>query len=315
MTQMPRHIEIAMEYGIIQDGRTLEDYLMEAVENNGYETICIWGVQGSGKSNRALQMSYWIYKDWAKVLDNIVFKPSEIVERLEALPDNKRISCLVWDDVGVHYPSSKFKTDIQEYEAIDATWAAIRTKVAVVILTIPLITRLAKNLRDNITFEVFLGRNQKEMMKRVFHLPGLDSIQTNFFKITVEWPSKFDLYKVPPGVWRDYWAMRIRLANEAIATLKGATNMDNLEGFMPVKDAATIAKLNPNTLQQAISRGVYRGRKINGLLHILLEDLNQYLEGKGIEAVEYTPHTDINKYIRREKTHRKKVLSGKQTAI
>jgi len=196
----------------------------------------------------------------------------------------------MWDDVGVHYTSSRFKTDILEYEAVDSVWAAIRTKVAVVILTIPMIGRLAKNLKDNLTFEVYLGRNQKEMIKRLFYLPGLDSITPNFFKITVEYPGAFDLYDVPPWVWAKYWKMRVKLTNEAIATLKGATNMEELEGYISVKEAASWSRLNPTSIQQAISRGVYSGRKINRVLHILREDMNAYLSIKGKEPLPI-PHS------------------------
>jgi hypothetical protein len=287
------HIQLAIKFGIIVQGNTLEEYIREAVAKSGYETVCIWGVQGSGKSNRAMQIAYWIYKDWGRVLENIIFKPSELVERLEAVPDNERIPCLIWDDVGVHYPSSKFKTDIKEYEAVDEMWAAIRTKVSVIILTIPLINRLAKNLKDNITFEVFLGRNQYEIIKRVYHLPGTDQIYSNFFKVNVEWPGEFNLFFVPLGIWKRYWSMRLKLTNEAIENLKGVTDMEVSEDYLPVKDAALLAGVNPNTLQQSISRGVYRGRKFNDLLYIRIEDLNQYLESKG--KPNYTPHNYIMK--------------------
>lgn len=279
--RIPRHIELAYEYGSLKKDYTLRDYMLEAVDQNGYETILNWGVQGSGKSSRMLQMGYWIYQDWDLVLDNIIFKPSELVRRLEALEEDVRIPCLMWDDVGVHYTSSRFKTDIQEYEAVDSVWAAIRTKVGVIILTIPNVVRLAKNLKDNLTFEVYLGRNQKEMIKRLFYLPGLDSLTPNFFKITVEYPGVFNLYDVPPWAWAKYWKMRLRLTNEAIATLKGATNMEDTTDYIPVKDAALHARLNPTTIQQAISRGVYSGHKINGVLHILREDMNEYLDIKG----------------------------------
>ena len=62
MEKVQRHIKLAYDYGIIKSGFTLEDYIIEAVEKNGYETIGIWGVQGSGKSSRMLQMGYWVFR-------------------------------------------------------------------------------------------------------------------------------------------------------------------------------------------------------------------------------------------------------------
>jgi len=264
--RIPEHVNLANQFGIVKLGYTLEDYLIEAVNENGYETVCIWGVQGSGKSNRSLQMGYWIYEDWNKVLDNIIFKPSELVKRLEATPDDERIPCLIWDDVGVHYPSSKFKTDIKEYEAVDEVWAAIRTKVAVVVLTIPLVNRLAKNLRDNLTFEIYLGRNQKEIINRIYHLPGLDDIHSNFFKVMVEWPESFDLYKVPANIWWKYWAMRLRLTREALENLKGVTNMENMDEFTPVWEIAKELTISANTLHQMGSRRIIPIQTVNGQL-------------------------------------------------
>ena len=257
-----------MEYGIVKLGNTLEDYLLEAVANEGYETVCIWGVQGSGKSSRALQMAYWIYQDWEEVLSHIIFRPSELVERVDEVPDGERIPCLIWDDIGVHYPSSTFKTDIEVYEAIDSTWAAIRTKVAVMIVTIPLINRLAKNVKDNVTFEVFLGRNQKEIIKRVFWLPGTERPEANYFKVTAEWPEPFDLYKVPLPIWTRYWTMRLKLTREAIENLRGVAEPEDLEEYVTVWDVAKDVSVSANTLQQMGSRGLIPTKRIGRRLFI-----------------------------------------------
>lgn len=280
---IPKTVELAETFGIIIPNFTLEDYLLRAVEIGGYETIIIWGVQGSGKSSRMLQMLHWIYKDWDVVLDSLVFKPSEFVERLESIGDNERMPAIGWDDIGVHYTSSTFKTDIKQYEAIDQTWAAIRTKVNVIIVTIPIIDRLAKNVRDNMTFEVFLGRNQKEMISRIYRLPGLKREYSNFFKVGLEKARTFNLYDVPPDTWLKYWTKRIKLTNEALAHLKSVTDMEEIEDYIRVLDVPKFYpkfKISPTTIQQNISRGVLRGKKIQGQLHVLQEDLELYVESK-----------------------------------
>ena len=189
--KIPRHVELAIQYGIIKRGNCFEDYLIEAVDEDGYETVVIHGTQGSGKSTRMLQMGRWISyhvlseelgrkptekEIWDHVLSHLVFKPSDFVKRLEQVPRYSRLPMLLWDDIQAHYTSSTFKTDILQYQAVDAAWAVIRTKVGVVIVTIPVLSRLAKNVKDNITFEVFVGRNQMEQIRRVFYLPGTRSI-------------------------------------------------------------------------------------------------------------------------------------------
>jgi len=294
-------LDLGLQYGLLIDGWGLEDYLLDAAfREEGYETVAIQAVQGSGKSSRGLQMVGWIKEQelrntlgrepterelWDSVLDAIIFKPSDFVSRLESVPDNNPLSVLMWDDIGVHYTSSTYKTDIEQYAAIDATWAAIRTKVHVVILTIPNITRLAKNLKDNLTFEVFLGKNQLEQVRRIFRLPGTKYIDSNTFKPIIGKPFKFDLFKVPLWAWKKYYKMRLKLANEALAVLKGVTDMEELENYVPIIEARKIVReYNVNwsmsTLQQHCSRGVLRGRKLNGVLHIDKEYLIEVLKAE-----------------------------------
>jgi len=282
----PKTIRMAQKFGLIKEAYTLEEYLVEAVETGGYETVSIWGPQGVGKSERMIQGLNWIYKDWQTVIDSIIYKPSTLVTTLEEIPDDERMPALGWDDIGVHYPSSTFKTDIKQYEAIDATWAAIRTKCNVVFTTIPLIDRLAKNIKDNVTFEVFIGRNQMEIIYRVFHLPGLRSMESNFFKVVLEEPSQFDLYEMPLEYWKKYWRKRLELTREALAGLRGVTDMEEVEGYIPVLEAAKIASEQKiayatSTIQQDISRGILKGQRIKGLLCVAEEDFYENLILKG----------------------------------
>lgn len=296
ISNLPKHLDLAVNFGIVKIGYTLEDYMVNAVENNGYETVVIWGVQGSGKSCRMLHMGYWIFyahlkktfgrepEDdaiWEEVLDHIIFRPRDFVMRLKEVPRGGRIPCLLWDDCGCHYPASKFKTDPKEYEAIDQVWTVIRTKVAVIIITIPIFDRLAKNLRDHTTFEVFLGRNQMELIKRTFRLPGTKRMESNLFKVIIEKPEIFDLYFVPKWVWDRYWEMRLTLTDEALEVLEGEVDMDTIEGYITVLEASEIlrekgVKISPNTIQQSISRKVLKGRVISGSLCVLEEDLLKF---------------------------------------
>ena len=323
MALPPKIVELAIKYGMIREGYTFEYYLILAVLTRGYETVAMWGVQGSGKSTRMLQIKFWIirflytvrhgyitlpegeprkwpYKVipelvdashkveldtyqkteiWEEVLSLFIFKPTHLVERLEGLEEDEVLPSLGWDDVLIHYPSSKFKTDIKQYEAVDEVWAAIRTGVSVVIVNLPIINRLAKNIKDNVSFEVFISRNQFEMIKRIFYLPGMKGLDANLFKVTVEEPSRFDLYAVPEWVWKRYWyEMRLPLTREAISTLKGVTDMESLEGYVSIIEAVKVCKENgvnwgASTIQQNCSRGVLIGQKIGGELRVERERL------------------------------------------
>lgn len=127
---------------------------------------------------------------------------------------------------------------------------------------------MAKNIKDNLTFEVFIGRNQKELIKRVYHLPGIKHMDSNLFKVIVERPESFDLYTVPSWVWERYWAMRLDLTDEALAGLRGVTDMEDLENYTPVWEIAKRLSVSANTLQQMGSRGLIPSQRIGGKLCI-----------------------------------------------
>ena len=101
---------------------------------------------------------------------------------MQSISKSDVMPLLAYDDYTVGMPSSAFKTDIEMYGAIDSMWAAIRTKVKVVVLNCPLIDPLGKNVKDNVTIEVMIGPNQVEQIERWIHLVGLKQAESNFFR-------------------------------------------------------------------------------------------------------------------------------------
>ena len=123
------------------------------------------------------------------------------------------------------------------------------------------------------------------MIKRVFYLPGMKRLDANLFKVTVERPSRFNLYAVPEDIWNRYWyEMRLPLTREAISTLKGVTDID-VDGYIPILDACEIAmkmgvKYSPTSMSQDASKGVLRFKKIKEVKYINQEDLDRVLNIK-----------------------------------
>ena len=280
---IPKHVVIGMDYGLIREGYDLADYLSDAVEDpSGCETTLIHGQQGAGKSNFALQKAYEIIERrmtrekmrkpdpdevWEAVFERLVFTPADFVNRLEGI-DSDRLDVIIWDDIQLNYTNSTFKTDITQYAAIDSMFAVVRTKVAVILITIPNITRLPKNVKDNITFEVFIGKNRKVQTRKIFRLPGTRRVDSNVFKPQLEQPYIFNIYDIPPHIWARYEKLRREIANKALALLKSVTDMEEEENYISVMDASKTLGMSPNTLQQMVSRGVIHGQKIKGILHI-----------------------------------------------
>ena len=244
-------IEAAIQYGHIKPKYSLYHYIRDAIQDpdnpnkTGYETIVLWGVQGSGKSNILLQIGMWVYggKDTSleeafdKANRNLVFKPLNFVAKLLSIGKWNRIPWLGWDDVGVHYSYMTFRTNVKIYEAVGKVFDAIRTKANVTGITLPVIDELPQNLKKNITFEIYVGKNQYVQIRRVFRLTTTKPAKwSNLYRIPIEPPHKIDLYKIPEYLFKKYWRRRVELANEALqdiyntfkTTEEEKPNIDNI---------------------------------------------------------------------------------------
>jgi hypothetical protein len=123
------------------------------------------------------------------------------------------------------------------------------------------------------------------MMKRLYRLPGLKTMEMNLFKIDIELPSTFDIYKIPSHIWKQYEAKRVELANEALSILKASTNMSDLEGYIPIFVAVKLAKAEDMkwgiaSIQQWVSHGVLVGQKANNQLCVSEESLLAAIEAE-----------------------------------
>lgn len=245
----PAPIRYGVTFGLIKLGWTLEDYMIEAANTTGYEANCTWAERGSGKSSQMLAHGGWIhckdhydYEGWKRVLKYTIARPLDLIRLMKQIPTGKSIPWLGIDDIGVHMPSTIWRTDIETYQAVDAAWAAIRTKVNVIDVNIPLIDRLAKNIRDAISFEQFMGKNQAVLIERFVRLPNVrDKIQANFQKVQIEPIRQVDLYDVPKDVFKEYWEMRVALADEALEKLERTlTRREAMEGKKDVNDYITV---------------------------------------------------------------------------
>jgi len=324
----PRHIQIALQYGLLRLGWNIKDYVVHAaLTRDGYEVIVVIGVQRSGKSNESLQISSWakeatikfrknnvdindylqavdvdgVYPSdfidalpvkatereiWSKVLADLVFKASSFVAHLKAVPDREPLDSLDWDDIAGHYTNMEFRLDPQAYAQVDSAITVLGTKAKVIITNIPNMTRLARNIKDHTTMEIFIGRNKLRKMMRIFRLPGLKYMDMNLFKADVEPPSMFDLYKVPDWAWEIYEGRRIELAKEVFEVLGETVGFDKApEGYLSVPEAIILAKdmgvdWGVSTIQQNASRGVWKKIKVGGYMFIEEKSYKRMLEAQ-----------------------------------
>lgn len=284
---------IAAHFGLVTPGWTVRDYMWYAAENMKYSTVHVWGEQGSMKSNFTLQSGSWQYgerlrgewyADWDMVLKNLVFKPGKeergFLWYIKRIPYGSRARWTGWDDLGVHFPSSTYQTDLPKYQAIDAAWAAIRTKISTVTTNNPLIDRVAKNIKDNVSIEVFLGPNQAMLAERFCRIPGLKKINSFFFKVLVESTDKFDYTVVPSDIWKEYWELRLRIADEAIQKLDIAyeDEVGDLSQYVRAYDVYDQGIATPSKVQSYVARKLMDVVKVGRERYIHKDDVEHILK-------------------------------------
>ena len=90
--------------------------------------------------------------------------------------------------------------------------------------------------------------------------------------------------------------MRREITNIALANLKGATNMEDGEGYMPLTEAVKIVKDNGlkwgiQSLQQMSSRKIIKKQLINGELCLERDSLMSVIEAETYTVPVETPQT------------------------
>jgi len=227
-------LNAAIELGYIVEGWYIEDYCRDAIENHGWESLCIWGPKGSLKSNLMLQLGYLIYKDWDLVLNHVVFRPRDFIRITEG---EGRIPCIMWDDIGVHLPRTLYFTDRKLWSRLKSNWDAFRPKLSVFLCTTPRKEKVASFIIDDLSGEVLLGKrvgevliNKYDFQRWLWQFDFIKPTKSRFSMVQVEkeplpgtpklsYGLKDKLERVLPGIPTDvfqrYYAERIELANEA----------------------------------------------------------------------------------------------------
>jgi len=310
---IPRHIQTAIDYGLLKEGYCLRDLIQEAaISSGGYEVVAIDGVQRSGKSNMSLQVASWAkeatararrgdkwlspgwdnpapvdeHEVWEAVLGCVNFKAAEFVSYLQAVPDGEPTDVVVWDDIAAHMSNMSFRISPEEYAQVDGAFTVLGTKARCIVTNIPNLSRLSKNVKDHISCEIFIGRNRKRKLMRVFRLPGLKHIDMNTFKCDLELPSGFDLYNIPAWAWTRYESRRFTLARDVFDALGETVEQDKPpEGYMSIPEAIKVARdggLNwgGSTIQQGASRGLWKRAKAAGYLFVERESFLRVMEAE-----------------------------------
>src|SRR3990167_7841268 len=81
----------AIEVGYIVQGWVLEDYIRDAINNKGWESLVFWAPKGSLKSNLEMQLLYMTYGKWELVHKYMIMDPLEYVAIMESVKEQERL--------------------------------------------------------------------------------------------------------------------------------------------------------------------------------------------------------------------------------
>lgn len=145
--------------------KELATYIIEAIKSNYLICIIVTSYTqakhkttnlpfGLGKTTLALDLSYLLNGfDWNTVFENLVYNPYDLAVKLK--PGNKRVRCVVWDDVQFTAPARagvpKAIVELANFISTE------RPEVACIVFTSPNVNSISAPLRKLVNFEIIVS--------------------------------------------------------------------------------------------------------------------------------------------------------------
>lgn len=208
--------------------------IKSAIYDDGYLWIVVHGPPRSSKSTLALHAGYYIYRDWKKVLDSIVFNLPTLMNRIETGSPTRwpttngyhmRVPLLIYDDFGVH----SNKADTQHSSAWDifkGGFDCIGTELAILMATMVNAEEATSQLQNKYNAEVTVRSKGHYKYDKVEWLQDFKGFRTRMKKTWIE-NGTFD--PIPKEVYLKYDAMRKDLTKEVFIRIKDALSYDNMD--------------------------------------------------------------------------------------
>jgi len=211
--------------------------MVNAINNDSYMWVVIWGEPRTGKSMLGLLILYWIYKDWEKVLEAITFNLSQTVYKIKHnLPErwptrNKlhmRIPALLWDDFGAHSNKASTQHD-PAWDKFKGGFDVLGTKMGVLMATMIEPSEPTQQLQNKYSHELWCyarGCAKYDRFRRMQDYKGFKSIGRK------TWIDDFEFDPIPDDVFREYDKMRQALADEVLVSIEDTMVESQLDYLM-----------------------------------------------------------------------------------
>jgi len=220
-----------------EDYPTVVKDMLSAIHNDRYMWAVVWGEGRVGKSNLALLILYYIYKDWKKVLDAVTFNLSQTVYKLKHnLPElwptkNKlhmRIPALLWDDFGAHSNKASTQHD-PAWDKLKGGWDVLGTRLGIMIATMVEPTEPTQQLQNKYTHELWVYERGCCKYDRYRAQQDYRGFKTRGRKV---WLDDFKFVEIPRDVFVEYDQMRQALADEVLLSIEDTMIESHLDYVM-----------------------------------------------------------------------------------
>lgn len=207
-------------------GRLFDD-VYNAVIEDGFMFIVIWGPPRSSKTTLGGDVLYSLYKDWDKMLQALIFDLGQAMHRLRnGLPErwptrNKlhmRVPAILWDDFGARSNKAETQYD-QAFDLFKGGFDVIGTKCGSVITTMVDPNEPTFQLLCKYTHEVQVLEKGYYKYDKVLWQQNFSGFRTRVKKIPIE-TGEFDMW--PDEVYEKYDEQRMSLADEVFVRIDDA---------------------------------------------------------------------------------------------
>lgn len=201
-------------------------------KNKGFMSAIAKAERSYGKSTYDLKnMAYMYYiidelsekEAWLKALDNMIFTPDQLMDRVEQNIADDVISptwCI--DDATVHFSSYLYFINLYQASLLSATFDTIRTVVNVLLINCPKKNRLLSGLRNYDDYEITIykrsfagsaGYQRKAVCIKWYSLPSGKQ------KFRKEFEDYFSCY-IPTWIYNKYQVKRKKYLKDISNELK-----------------------------------------------------------------------------------------------
>jgi len=219
--------------------------IWDTILDDRWMWIVVWGVPRCGKTTVALNVAYWVYKDWDKVLQSLVFNLSGLLYKMEkGEPErvwtlnklHNRIPILLYDDWGGSSNKAITQHD-KAWDVFKGSFDLLGTQLAVLMATMVDPNEPTLQLKNKYTHEVWIpirGIYKYDEVGWQQNFYGWDPMNKK------DWLESQAFDTIPRDVYKEYDDMRMSLVPEAFQRIKDAMT-ENLEW--------TLKRLQPLDIQ------------------------------------------------------------------